>query len=145
MTDTALAALYERRVRDWARRARDDLRLADADVSVTRTSPICGSRLTLDLRCESGRIVALGHRARACTLGMAATAIVVAGAIGETLADVLTVGEALAQLLDGAEVGFPERWRELEIFAAARAFPMRRGSILLPFDALAEASSRLTP
>ncbi|CAN2534981.1 hypothetical+protein [Methylocapsa aurea] len=142
--DRALAALYEERVRNWARRVRDDVRLVPADLSVTRTSPLCGSMLTLDVRSENGRVVALGHRARACTLGMASTAIVVAAAVGARFAEIVEVGEALAALLAGTDARFPPAWRELDIFVAARAFPSRRGSILLPFEALAEAAAQLT-
>ncbi len=41
--DRALAALYEERVRNWARRVRDDVRLVPADLSVTRTSPLAAA------------------------------------------------------------------------------------------------------
>ena len=132
-------------MRDWARRVRDDVRLVPADLCVTRTSPLCGSTLTLDVRSENGRIVGLGHRARACTLGMASTAIVVGRAKGARFAEIAEAGEALAALLAGEDARFPPAWRELDVFVAARAFPSRRGSILLPFEALAEAESRLSP
>jgi NifU-like protein involved in Fe-S cluster formation len=138
--DRELRALYEERVRGWARRVRCDARLAPADLVVVRTSPACGSTLTLDVRWEGDRIVALGYRARACTLGMASAAVVVATAVGESFADVLAAGRSLAELLAGAEARFPEPWRELEMFAAARAFPSRHGSIMLPFEALREAA-----
>lgn len=38
---------------------------------------LCGSLLTLDVKQDSGTILALGYKARACTLGMASAAIVI--------------------------------------------------------------------
>ncbi|ATQ68749.1 MULTISPECIES: iron-sulfur cluster assembly scaffold protein [Methylosinus] len=142
--DRALQALYEERVRGWARRVRDDVRLAPADLTVSRTSPACGSTLTLDVRRERDRIAALGYRARACTLGMASTAVVAAQAVGERFEDALAAGRALAALLAGEDARFEERWRALDMFVAARGFPSRHGSILLPFHALTEAAARLS-
>ncbi|MBS0236874.1 MAG: iron-sulfur cluster assembly scaffold protein [Proteobacteria bacterium] len=136
-------ALYEQRVRDKARQVRNDVRLADADISIVRTSPICGSSLALDTRCDGDRVIALGYRARACTLGMASTAIVVDAARGATFSEISAVGRQLKDLLDGTEVRFPEAWQELDMFVAARAFRSRHGSIMLPFDILDEAARRL--
>jgi len=142
-TEGDLDALYQARVRNWARKVRNDARLVPADLTVSRTSPLCGSTLALDIRHDGRLVTALGYRARACTLGMASTAVVVAKAPGQSFAEIGEAGAQLAALLAGVDVNFADYWAELGMFTAARAFPTRHGSIMLPFDALAEAAGKL--
>ncbi len=140
-TNPDLAALYQRGLRDLAAKVRSDKRLVPADISVTRTSRTCGSIVTLDIRREADKITALGWRTRACTLGMAATAIVVQQATGREFSGIVEIGHLLRRLLSGEDIIFPEPWRELEMFAAARGFPTRHSSILLPFEIISEAGN----
>lgn len=146
MTGNAdLAALYQDRVRHWAARVRNDRRLSPADFTVTKKSPVCGSALTLDVRAQGRTIQELGYRVRACTLGMASAAVVVATAPRRPVEETLAAGQVLRKLLAGEEVTFPAPWEALEMFVAARDFPTRHGSILLPFEALTEAFSSSAP
>ncbi|MGO1305193.1 MAG: iron-sulfur cluster assembly scaffold protein, partial [Sphingomonas parapaucimobilis] len=47
-----------------------DRRLTDPMASVERRSPICGSRVTVDLNLdEAGRVTEVGMLVRACALG----------------------------------------------------------------------------
>lgn len=135
-----LNALYQRELREMAAKIRADKRLVPADISISRTSPICGSSVTIDIRRDGEFIRELGWRTRACTLGMAATATVVQAAIDQNFKAVKEIAAMLRRLLQGEDVTFPARWQALEMFAAARTFPNRHGSIMLPFEALAEAS-----
>jgi NifU-like protein involved in Fe-S cluster formation len=135
-----LAALYQQQVRSWARKVRNDHRLARPVLTITRASPTCGSSLTLDLICADGRITEVGWRARACTLGMASTGVFVTVAPGMALEEILRVGLDLERLLDRHDVSFDDRWSDLEMFQAARSFPSRHSSILLPFAIAAEAA-----
>lgn len=143
--DPDLAALYQRGLRDLAARVRADRRLDPADATVTRTSRTCGSSITLDLRRRGDVIEALGWRTRSCTLGMAATAIVVRQAPGRTFGDVGEAADLLRRLLKGADVTFPEPWRDLSMFRAARGFPARFEAIMLPFDALESVGAEADP
>lgn len=137
-----LAQLYEEKVRDFARKVRNDRRLNLPNVTFSRTSPLCGSRLTLDFRLDGDRINDIGWMARACILGMASTAVFVEAAPGASAGAAAVAGRCLERFLQGEETDFPARWEALTIFRAARALSARHGSILLPFriaDALAEA------
>lgn len=142
--EKGLTALYQDNIRLWARKVRNDRRLAHADVSINRSSPVCGSRLTLDFAFETDRIADLGWMTRACILGMASTAIFVHAATGLTLGEIGTVGDQLRGLLAGEDVTFDDRWEALLLFCAARDFPSRHASIMLPFAIAAEAR-RQTP
>ncbi|NKC05438.1 iron-sulfur cluster assembly scaffold protein [Brucella haematophila] len=141
--DENLAALYQERVRYWAAKVRNDRRLVDPEITITRTTPLCGSLLTLDVKQDSGTILALGYKARACTLGMASAAIVIEKAPGVSFSELREVQRILGNLLVGENVIFPVFWEELAIFSAAQAFPTRHGSIMLPFDVLNEAATKL--
>lgn len=134
--DAELAALYRHDLRDWAAQVRNDRRLVPADASITRTSRTCGSSVTLDIRRHEDRILELGWRVRACTLGMAATAVVVRHAPGRRFDDVAGVAAMVGDLLNGEDVVFPDGWRDLAAFQAARNFPARHNSIMLAFAAL---------
>lgn len=134
-TEAEIAALYQKQIRKLAASVRSDRRLADADVSITKRSRVCGSSVTLDVRFQNERIDALGYRGRACMLGMAATALLVRIAPGLDASRIAAARDALAGLLAGDEVTMPEGWQALETFAAAIPFPSRHDSILLPFKA----------
>lgn len=137
--EAELAALYHQDLRDWAAEVRNDKRLAPADITMTRNSRNCGSSVTLDIRRDKDRIFELGWRVRACTLGMASTAIVVQNAPGQSFEDVAAIAATLRRQLAGDGAIFPERWRDLAVFAAAKRFPTRHNSIMLAFDVLRAA------
>lgn len=142
--DQDLAALYQPRIRELASRVRNDKRLELPDVTVTCRSPVCGSTLTLDVSYSGETISELGWRSRACTLGMASTAIFVKAAIEQSADQIAQAGKALEQLLAGcADITFDERWSSLSLFEAAREFPSRHRSIMLPFNAAEEAAAEM--
>ena len=138
----ALARLYQPRIRDHAARVRSDRRLERPDVTVTCRSPVCGSTVTLDLIIHDGVLAKIGWKGRACTLGMASLGIVTRAGIGQTEPQVSNVRRRLSDLLRGEEQEFPQAWAELSIFCAAREFPTRFGSIMLPFDAIMEGFAK---
>ena len=137
-SDAALAALYQPRIREHAARVRADRRLATPDVTVTCRSPVCGSMLTLDMVFHEDKLAQIGWKARACTLGMASLGIVARAGISQTQSQIADVGRQLSALLQGEAIAFPDPWRELDLFCAARTFPTRFGSIALPFQAIAQ-------
>ena len=113
-------------------------RLDDPDVTVTRTSRICGSRVTVDLRFKDGAISEYGQDVKACALGQASCSLVAAHIIGRTRAEFEPVTLAMRAML--GEDGPPPDgdWSDLEIFLPAREHRSRHGSIMLPFEAVME-------
>lgn len=137
--NTEVAALYQQRIRELSASVRADRRLDSPEVSVTRRSRICGSMVTLDVDFDGERIERVGFRVRACSLGMASTAILVDAGPGQNVAQLARAGAALADLLAGEPAEFDESWQALEILTAAIPFPTRHNSVLLPFETAAEA------
>lgn len=114
-------------------------RLAYADASATRVSPICGSRVIAHVALGAdGGVARFGQEVRACALGQASAAILGAGVIGRTAAELAAARDGLAAYLAGADA---VPWPDLAVFAPARPHRARHPSILLAFDAAAEAAT----
>lgn len=135
--------LYHAAIMERARAAAGDHRLSDADATVTVDNPLCGDRLTLDVRMSGERIDAVGYRVRGCALCQASTSI--AGEIlpGATRRDADEAKAAVRVLLEtGAEP--PDRWSAFAIFRPVGAHRSRHGCVLLPMEALRRALSLKT-
>lgn len=131
---------------------RDILRLAasiphlglldDADARSERASAVCGSRVTVTIRIdEAGRVAALGQEVRACALGQASAALMGRAVIGRNGAEIARARDALGDYLERRRDDAGD-WPDLSELAAARAYPARHPSIMLPFEAAAEAAER---
>ena len=131
---------------------RDILRLAAAiphlgrldhpQASVEKRSAVCGSRVTVDVVLDGqGRVAALGQEVKACALGQASAALMAGHAIGRSGAELAAARAALADYLVGRSEQ-PGDWPGLSAFAEARRFPARHASILLAFEAAAEAAEQ---
>ncbi len=117
-------------------------RLPDAMGTAERRSPICGSRVTVDINVDdAGRVAAIGMIVRACALGQASASLMAASALGKSAGEIARARDALAGWLtgDGAP---PEDWPGLDLFAPARPHRARHASILLSFDAAADATAQ---
>ena len=136
------AALYNRDILRLAAAIPHQRRLAAPQASVEKSSPVCGSRVTVDLVVDAeGRVAELGQEVRACALGQASASLMGAHAIGRTAAELVDARDALAAYLAGRRDD-PGDWPGLAIFADARRFTARHPSILLAFEAAAEAAAR---
>ena len=134
--------LYSRDILRLAASIPHHRRLDHPQASAEKASPICGSRVVVDVVLDGeGRIAALGQGVKACALGQASAALMGAHAIGRTGADLAAASAALSHFLSG-ESDQPGGWPGREIFSEARRFSARPASILLPFPAAAEAAAR---
>jgi NifU-like protein involved in Fe-S cluster formation len=136
------AALYNTQILRLAAGIPHQARLAQPHGTSERRSPICGSRVTVDVMLDrDGRILELGQEVRACALGQASASLMGAHAIGRTLDELAEASDALTAFLAGTRDD-PGSWPGLEIFGPARAHSARHASIRLAFEAVAEAAAR---
>ena len=136
------APLYNTEILRLAASVADRPRLSDPDATVERRSPTCGSRIIVDIKLdENGCVTALGQEVRACALGQASAVLMGQGILGK---DHLAMSQAAADLRAylAGERDHPGNWPGLEVFAPARPHPARHASIMLAFDAAAEAAQR---
>jgi NifU-like protein involved in Fe-S cluster formation len=103
---------------------------------------VCGSKIIADVALgPDGRIVAAGLDAtKACTLGQASAAVVMARTPGMDAATLTATRTALADFLGNRTEVAPEGW---EMFAPARAHRARHPSILLALDAVLAALAQV--
>ncbi len=133
-------ALYNTQILRLAATIPHQQRLTMPDVTVVKVSPICGSKITVDVTLKNGVVYDFGQEVRACALGQAAASLLGAHIIGKSAAQISAVRDILKSLLDDApHITFAEPWENLEIFRPAIAHRARHGSILLPFEAAAQA------
>ena len=134
-------ALYSRDILRLAASIPHQRRLAAPQASVEKLSPVCGSRVVVDLDLDGeGRVAALGQEVRACALGQASAALMGAHAIGRTPDELAEARDSLAAFLAGRSDD-PGRWPGLAVLAPARSRAARHGAILLAFEAAAEAAA----
>jgi NifU-like protein involved in Fe-S cluster formation len=137
------AALYTRDILRLAASIPHQCRLAAPQASVEKSSPVCGSRVVVDLVTDAqGRVAQLGQEVRACALGQASAALMGAHALGRSADELAAARDALAGYLAGTRED-PGDWPGLAVFAAARGYSARHAAILLPFAAAAEAARRV--
>ena len=109
--------------------------------SVEKRSPVCGSRVTVDVDLDAeGRVAAIGMLVRACALGQASAALMSAHAVGRSRAELEAARDELTAWLAGETDTVPA-WPGLEIFAPALPHRARHPSIRLAFEAVAEAAA----
>jgi NifU-like protein involved in Fe-S cluster formation len=139
------SALYSRDILRLASSIPNLGRLDHPQASVEKSSPVCGSRVAVDVALDGeGRVAALGQEVTACALGQASASLMGAHAVGRTGAELERARDSLADFLAGRS-DRPGDWPGLEIFAEARRVPARHASILLAFDAAAEAAAKARP
>ncbi|MCB1510028.1 MAG: iron-sulfur cluster assembly scaffold protein [Hyphomicrobiaceae bacterium] len=113
--------------------------LPDADAKATAHSKLCGSTITVSLRCDGDRITGFGQTVKACLLGQAAAAIVGHHIIGTSFAEFRDIATTMRRMLK--ENGTPptERWSDLGLLEPVRPYKSRHASTLLVFDAVEKA------
>jgi nitrogen fixation protein NifU and related proteins len=137
--------LYHQAILELAKRARQASRLEDPDASVTVDNPLCGDRVTLDLRFADGRVDKVGHRVRGCLLCQAAAAAIGERAPGATPAVLRTVARDLSDAIARTPEAAGKSWPELAAFAPVHAHKSRHECVLLPFEALMRALDQVEP
>ncbi len=114
-------------------------RLTEPMATAERRSPICGSRVTVDVALdEAGRVGEVGMLVRACALGQASSSLLAANVIGRTPEEVAAARDALTAWLAGE--GDAPDWPGIAIFTPALDYSARHPSIRLAFEAAAEAA-----
>ena len=135
-----MTALYNRDILRLAAAIPHHKRLAGPQASVEKRSPVCGSRVVVDVVLdEAGRVAAIGQEVKACALGQASASLMGAAALGRSAGELIAARDDLAAYLAGSSDD-PGEWPGLGVFRDARPFSARHAAILLPFEAVAEAA-----
>ena len=80
---SSLEDLYQSKILEFARMARDINLLTDPNVSFTSKNPVCGDEVTIDLIINKDNIIShYGHKVRGCALCEASTGLLSKNVIG---------------------------------------------------------------
>ena len=136
------APLYNAEILRLAASIAFDSRIERAQASVEKRSPVCGSRVTVDVDLdEAGRVRAVGMLVRACALGQASAALMSQHVVGKDAAELAGARDALTAWLAGDRDAVPD-WPGMELFVPALPHRARHPSIRLAFEAVAEAAAQ---
>ncbi len=131
--------LYSLDVLRLAAASADTGRLPRPDASVEQRSPLCGSRIIVDVVLDAQKRIDLyGHEIHACALGQAAATLVARNAIGKTASEIADAALLTAEFLAGITSALPD-WPGIEILERARDYPARHPSVRLAFECAAQA------
>ena len=131
--------LYQEAILGHARSELRAGRLADPDATATADNPLCGDRVTFDVRIAAGRIADIAHHTRGCVLCKAAAAILAERAVGTTGAEAAAAADELRAMLEANGPPPAGEWADLAAFVPVADHRSRHTCVLLPFDALAMA------
>jgi nitrogen fixation NifU-like protein len=129
-------ALYQERIVALAKSRTGAGKLSAPTQSVRRDNPLCGDRVTIDLKLEEGKIAEIAHQVRGCLLCQASAAALAAVAVG---CDAATIAEwcldaerALGRVSGQARSPF-------DAFAPVANHKSRHDCVMLPLATLKEA------
>lgn len=136
-----MSELYNTDILRLTTRIPHQVRLEAPDVTVVKTSRICGSRVTADAVVKKGVITAFGQEVKACALGQAAAAIVGEHAVGLAEQELADIAGRFRAMVKTGDADFPEKWSKLSLLAPVKDHPGRHGSVMLPFEVLEQIFS----
>ncbi|MEA5162342.1 iron-sulfur cluster assembly scaffold protein [Cereibacter johrii] len=139
MSDSDLISLYSGRILELAADIPHTGRLAAAQGSARKRSPVCGSTVTVDLNLRDGRVAEFAQDVKACALGQASASIMGGVLLGRSRAEVEAARDALKAMLTEAGPVPAAPFEGYEVLLPARDYRNRHASILLALDAAAEA------
>ena len=114
-------------------------RLAEPGGSAMRRSPLCGSKVMVDVTLHNGRIVEFAQDVKACALGQASASIAGQNMIGSTPAQVEDARDQLEAMLKGTGPVPAAPFDGFEVLTPAIDYKNRHASILLALQATAAA------
>jgi nitrogen fixation NifU-like protein len=132
------ASLYHQALVQRAKAGFGKGRLDAPAASVTLDNPLCGDRVTIELRCDDRAIAEIGHNVRGCILCEAAAATIAEFCRGREIAESRSILPAIRSMMqEGKEP--PSEWQCLDIFTPVHQAKSRRDCVLLPFEAFEKA------
>ncbi len=128
---SSLEDLYQSKILEFARMARDINLLTDPNVSFTSKNPVCGDEVTIDLIINKDNIIShYGHKVRGCALCEASTGLLSKNVIGLNFKNSFILKENLSF------------WLNEKNFSPVKKFKNRYKCVLLSFDALQGACEK---
>ena len=131
--------LYQEQIVALAKAKTGAGKLENPTKSVRRDNPLCGDRVTIDVRVDGqGKIAEIAHQVRGCLLCQASASALASVAVGRDAAGIAELRHD-AERAVGREAG--EAREPFAAFAPVAAHKSRQECVLLPLEALKDALS----
>ena len=116
--------LYQQVILDHNRKPRNFRKIADADRTAEGYNPLCGDRITVDIKVEDGIVKDVAFQGAGCAISKAAASMMTASVIGKPESEVDALFQRVHAMLTGAN-GAAAEVGKLAVFAGVREFPSR--------------------
>jgi nitrogen fixation NifU-like protein len=130
--------MYNDPIIAWSKRKEHMGTLENADCRATENNPLCGDRISVEMKLDNNRIKEIAFHVRGCILAKASAAHLASLVTGLDL-------ETLEQLKQGFRKSLKENDKEVffleshDVFKPVRSRKSRHSCVLLPYDAAMKA------
>lgn len=119
-----LRDLYQQVILDHNRKPRNFRKIVDANRTAEGYNPLCGDRITVDIKVEDGIVKDVAFQGAGCAISKAAASMMTASVVGKPESEVDALFQRVHAMLTGAN-GADAEVGKLAVFAGVREFPSR--------------------
>jgi nitrogen fixation NifU-like protein len=120
-----LRELYQEVILDHNRRPRNFGNLDNANCSAEGYNPLCGDRLTVQVRLVEGRVEDIAFVGDGCAISKASASLMTESVKGRTEEEIQVLRSVFQELVKGQVEPDPAEHGKLAVLAGVSGFPMR--------------------
>ena len=138
-----LRELYQEVILDHHKKPRNFRRLESANRHADGFNPLCGDRISLDLRIENGVVCDVGFQGTGCAISTASASMMTESLKGKTEAEVQALFQRFHDMVTGNDAsGSHTDMGKLAAFTGVREYPVRVKCATLCWHTLKAALER---
>ena len=115
--------LYQELIVDHSKRPRNRGSVGGANAHAEGYNPLCGDRVTVELKLEGDRIAEIGFQGSGCAISTASASLMTESLKGRTRGEAERMFGRFHDLLTGDAA--PDNLGKLEVFSGVRDYPAR--------------------
>jgi nitrogen fixation NifU-like protein len=136
----SLEDLYQEIILDHYRKPKNRAaELADEDVHVHHSNPLCGDEMDLRIAVDDGKLAGVVFDGEGCSISQASASAMTQAVRGRELDDVLTLAEEFRLMMHGEEPSRADDLQDGIAFQGVAKFPVRVKCALLGWMAVKDA------
>jgi nitrogen fixation NifU-like protein len=120
-----LSDLYQELILDHSKRPRNFGPINGASATAEGYNPLCGDKITVELKLENDVIKDAGFRGSGCAISTASASLMTENLKGRTRAEAERLFERFHDLLTGKDAAAHPNLGKLAVFSGVREYPMR--------------------
>lgn len=133
-----LSDLYQEVIIDHSRKPRNFRRLADANRTAQGHNPLCGDRITVDLKLQQDQVMDLGFQGMGCAICTASASLMTESVKGKSIEEAEHLFENFHDLIT-TDKPAASNLGKLAVFSGVREYPVRAKCATLAWHTLRAA------